>query len=90
MAHFTTTKVSDLKRRLLVLGQGVYDIGFATQILCKNRSFFRGNETLQCSEVWGTIKPKLPTASGGHRPPAARDSLLPQPPSPPPSRLFRH
>ena len=37
-------------------------------------------EILQCIEVWGTIKPPV---SGGcaPTPPAAKDSILPQPPS---------
>ena len=34
-------------------------------------------EILQSSEVWGTIKPKLPTASESLH--AVRDSILPQP-----------
>jgi len=36
-------------------------------------------EILQFSEVWGTIKPKFPTACTP-RPLAARDFILPQPP----------
>jgi len=36
------------------------------------------SEILQFSEVWGTIKPKLPSASGGLCPTAPPDPLLPE------------
>ena len=54
--------------------------------------FFHNNydltEILQSSEVWGTIKPKLPTASGGHSPCCQRFYTASAPPHL--SHLLRH